>query len=193
LRPYHTEQVTMSNDRSNIDLLVRCIEYPVSSYRDLAFLIPKGFKEGDPPPKKFCVFMDNTTHTEEAVRVLRTYLPTPLHDKVKWFHSTMTPQYRDEELELFRRGETWGLAVTDAFGMINKLLPYIHSIVVQYRVTCDFNTLWQRFGRAGRALGSHATAIFLVEKSYFDSEHVKKQANAAKKKGIIEQNDENKE
>lgn len=37
------------------------------------------------------------------------------------------------------------------------------KIVVQYKATTDFCTLWQRFGRAARASGATADAILLVE------------------------------
>lgn len=42
------------------------------------------------------------------------------------------------------------------------------EIVVQWRVTCDLNTLWQRFGRAGRGPGTQAIAILFAESKYFD-------------------------
>lgn len=50
------------------------------------------------------------------------------------------------------------------------------EIVVQYRVPGDLCTLWQRFGRSGRAVGSEATAILLVESTYFDEDRKKKLA-----------------
>lgn len=50
------------------------------------------------------------------------------------------------------------------------------EIVVQYRIPGDLCTLWQRFGRSGRAAGSEATAILLVENTYFDQDRKKKLA-----------------
>lgn len=118
LRPSQLEYIIRSNDRPNINLVVRPIEHALESYDDLAFLIPEGWKEGDPPPKKFAVFMDNTTHTEAATKAIRKRLPPHLRNKIRWFHATMTNEYRDENLEAFRKGEIWGLFVTDAFGMV---------------------------------------------------------------------------
>ncbi|KAF5338863.1 hypothetical protein D9758_015559 [Tetrapyrgos nigripes] len=179
LRPKSTEHVTMSNDRPNIDVVVRQMEHPIDTYQDLSFLIPPDFKDGDPPPPKFVVFMDNTRHAEDAVKALRELLPSCHHDKIRYFHATMTSMYRDENLEAFQKGEVWGLVVTDAFGM-GIDLPDI-QIVVQYRATCDFNTLWQRFGRAGRGPDSSAIAVFLVEKTFFDADRLRKQDNRTKK------------
>ena len=62
-----TEHITCSNDRPNIHLVIREIKYTVSSYTDLAFLIPDNFKEGDDPPNKFLVFFDNTKEAEAAI------------------------------------------------------------------------------------------------------------------------------
>jgi superfamily II DNA/RNA helicase len=38
------------------------------------------------------------------------------------------------------------------------------EVVVQYKATCDLNTLWQRFGRAARDAGTRGVGILLVEK-----------------------------
>lgn len=48
-------------------------------------------------------------------------------------------------------------------------------VVVQWRATCTVSTLWQRLGRAGRNRSIEATALFLVEKEYFDEEKAKKE------------------
>ena len=47
-------------------------------------------------------------------------------------------------------------------------------IVVQWRLTCDLNTLWQRFGRAARDPSLDAVAILFVEGKYFDDEKDKR-------------------
>ncbi|KAF5345687.1 hypothetical protein D9758_013077 [Tetrapyrgos nigripes] len=156
LRPKSMEHVTMSNDRPNVDVV-----------------------DGDPPLLKFVVFLDNTRHAEDAVKALRELLPSCHHDKIHYFHATMTSMYRDENLEAFQKGEVWGLVVTDTFGM-GIDLPDI-QIVVQYCATCDFNMLWQRFGRAGHGPDSSAIAVFLVEKTFFDADRLKKQDNRMKK------------
>ncbi|THU91013.1 hypothetical protein K435DRAFT_595397, partial [Dendrothele bispora CBS 962.96] len=55
------------------------------------------------------------------------------------------------------------------------------EIVVQYQATCDFNMLWQWFGRAGQGTSTSATVVFLVGKSHFDEVRLKKLRNQAKK------------
>lgn len=45
--------------------------------------------------------------------------------------------------------------------------------IYQWRVTCDLNTLWQRFGRAARGPGTEAIAVLFAESKYFDEEKEK--------------------
>ncbi|KAF9462525.1 P-loop containing nucleoside triphosphate hydrolase protein, partial [Collybia nuda] len=184
LRPEKTEQILRSNDRPDIRLMVRGLVFPAGSYRDLAFLIVNDYSDWNllteaaqpPKPKKFLVFFDNTKETEHATKYLRGLLPKSLHDKVKYFHSTMTNAYREEELEEIKKSNTWGLCVTDAFGM-GMDLPDV-EIVVQWKATCDLCTLWQRFGRAARGQGQTATAILLVEPKDLDNERRTKATRA---------------
>lgn len=122
LRPGKTEHIIRSNDRPNISLVVRGIQYNVGSYMDLAFLIPDNFQDGDTPPEKFLIFFDSTRECEDAVKYLQSRLPRHLHGKVQWFHATMSNKFREEEYETLRTGERWGLGVTSAFGMVGKTL-----------------------------------------------------------------------
>jgi superfamily II DNA helicase RecQ len=122
LRHDMTEHIIRSNDRPEISLMVRGLTFPASSYKDLDFLIPRGYKEGDPPVPKFLIFFDNTKEAEKACRHLRKLLPWSLRKKIKYFHSTMTQAYREEELAQMRDSNIWGLCCTDAFGMVSSRL-----------------------------------------------------------------------
>jgi len=118
LRPDRTEYIICSNDRPEIRLAVRGLVYPANSFQDLAFLIPEGFREGDPPPDKFLVFFDNRKEAEAAVRYLQKRLPEKLKGKIKWFHAVNTTQYRVEEVAALHAHETYGYCATDTFGMV---------------------------------------------------------------------------
>ncbi|KAF8057359.1 P-loop containing nucleoside triphosphate hydrolase protein [Lyophyllum atratum] len=179
LRSGKTEHIIRSNDRPEISIMVRGLNFTVSSFKDLDFLVPKGFKEGDPPLPKFLIFFDNTKEAEAACHHLRMLLPPSLRKKIKWFHSTMTLTYRDEELMNVREGDTWGLCGTDSIGM-GMDLPDI-EIVIQWKATCDLCTLWQRFGQAGRGRDREGVGILLVEKKHLDEERVAKAGRAAKR------------
>ncbi|KAJ8689521.1 hypothetical protein PTI98_012419 [Pleurotus ostreatus] len=174
LRPMRTKRFIRSNDRPNIALIVRQIKYAVTSYHDLVFLIKDGWRRGDAPPPKFVVFFDSTRETEDAVGFLQSRLPKEFRSRIRWFHATMTSAYRLDEYEAFKRGDLWGLCVTDAFGM-GLDLPSI-SLVIQWKVNASLCAIWQRIGRAARGEGNTARAIIFVEKKCFDGNRQKKDA-----------------
>lgn len=118
LRDANTKSIMRSNDRPEISISVRGMKYSACSYRDLNFLIPKNFKNGDPPPPRFLVFFNNTKEAEAACKYLRRRLPKALQHKLRWFHSTMTPRYREDHTERLASDEDWGLFTTESFGVV---------------------------------------------------------------------------
>ena len=50
------------------------------------------------------------------------------------------------------------------------------QIVIQWRLTCDLKTLWQRIGRAVRDLSLTGMAIVFVEAKYFDETRARREA-----------------
>ncbi|KAF8170078.1 P-loop containing nucleoside triphosphate hydrolase protein [Pholiota molesta] len=166
LKPNNTEHIICSNDRPDISLVVRGLTFPANSFRDLAFLIPEGFREGDSPPDKFLIFFDNRIEAENACIYLASRLPITLRSKIKWFHSLNTGEYRVEELERMKNDQIWGFCCTDSFGM-GMDLPGI-KLIIQWKATCSLCTLWQRFGRAARGAGQTAIGVLFVEKKDTD-------------------------
>lgn len=90
LVPGSYEHIWRSNDRPNLHLSVRKIVHPITSYIDLAFLIPDGWKDGDPPPPKFLIFFNSIAEATDAGQFLRRRLPPTCRDKIGWFHSEMS-------------------------------------------------------------------------------------------------------
>ncbi|KDQ62453.1 hypothetical protein JAAARDRAFT_114297, partial [Jaapia argillacea MUCL 33604] len=99
-------------------------------FRDLDFLIPHGLTDTDPAPPKFLVFFDNRQEAGNATIHLQNRLPDNIQFKVKHFHSVMSSYYRDKEFQALMQGDTFGLCVTNSFGM-GLDLPDI-EIVVQW-------------------------------------------------------------
>ena len=110
-----------SNDRHNIAFCVKKLQHPMSSFEDLAFLVPSCSAEHDHAPRKFMVFFDSRREAESASIFLRDRMPEALKHKVKWFHAGMTELFRKEELQLFREGSLWGLGMTDVGGMVQPI------------------------------------------------------------------------
>ncbi|KAI0072282.1 P-loop containing nucleoside triphosphate hydrolase protein [Panus rudis PR-1116 ss-1] len=111
-----------SNDRTNITYTVRRMKHSQASYEDLAFLVPKDWKEGDPVLPKFMIFFDSKNEAEEAAQYLRSRVSPALRAKIPWFHAGMTPYFRREEVDNLKSGETWGLAATDSGGMVRVFI-----------------------------------------------------------------------
>ncbi|KAG0707156.1 hypothetical protein DFH29DRAFT_797127, partial [Suillus ampliporus] len=124
------------------------IKYALNSYVDLAFLILEGWNTGDPPPPKFLVFFDDIQDAINAARYSCKCLPVKCSNKIKWFNSDMTSTYKEMELDNLVSSETWGLCMTDSFGM-GMDIPDI-QLVIQWRATCKLMTLWQHFRHAVR-------------------------------------------
>lgn len=117
------ERVVLSNDRPNINLVVRKLKFSANSFRDLAFLIPDNIDIDHPPPK-FVIFFDSKQEAVHASTYLRSRLPPDLRENVKWFIADMTAEFKEDEAENLNKGKTWGLGATDSFGMV-RLQPFI--------------------------------------------------------------------
>ena len=129
LRHGNTVYLLRSNDRPDIRLMARRLAYPAKSFKDLDFLIPqtnlKAYDHnngGQSPIPKFVVFFDNMKEAESAAKHLRGLLPDILKEKVVWFHSVMTQEFREGNTDAFRDSDIWGLCATDSFGMVRVRL-----------------------------------------------------------------------
>uniref|UniRef100_A0A0W0EWR5 Putative cytochrome P450 n=1 Tax=Moniliophthora roreri TaxID=221103 RepID=A0A0W0EWR5_MONRR len=151
---------------STITLAAEEMQHSISSYRDLAFLIPDNYQASETPPPKFLVFFDNIKATEGATRFLQTRLSPQHSDKVKWFHATMTPAYRENTFDNFRKGKLFELIVTDAFGM-DLDLPNVEIV---------------RFGRAARGTGIRAVVVLLHDSELADAERGAAEERAGKRR-----------
>lgn len=117
LRLDRTEQILRSNDRPEIGLMVRGLTFPANSFRDLDFLVPSDFNEGDSIPP-FLIFIDSKREAETACNTFRKRWPRGDRNKIHWFHSDLTQNEREQLLERMKSGEIFGLFCTDAFGMV---------------------------------------------------------------------------
>ncbi|KAL1749599.1 P-loop containing nucleoside triphosphate hydrolase protein [Schizophyllum commune] len=177
IRASDVDVIHRSNDRPNIHLVVRRMQHGASSYRDLDFVLPA---PGCTPPK-FVIFFDSIRESVEAIKYLWSRLPESCRDRIKWFNSHMTSQYREDELQRLASGENWGLVCTESFGLgVDKVQDL--QLVVQYKAAdVSLCALWQRLGRALRNGEGTATAVFIVEPKFFDEEREAKEGRKKKK------------
>ena len=115
LRAEKTTIIHRSNDRPNIGFVVEKMQYTAKSMLDIERVLQLN---GEIPPKKFMVFVNKRRETEEMAKKLRENLPSHLREKIVWFHSGMSPEFRAEVIQKLQSGEIWGIACTDAAGMV---------------------------------------------------------------------------
>ncbi|PBK79409.1 P-loop containing nucleoside triphosphate hydrolase protein [Armillaria gallica] len=155
-----------NTDQPNIFFHVQQMEYPINSYHDLAFLIPKVLDPDGPLPVKFLVFFNSCKEAEEGVKFLCSWLPSKLRDKVKWVHSGMTDEFWEDSIHALKIGEDIGKCATDAVGL-GIDIPDVY-IIVQFHVTINMSTWMQCAGHAIHDLLLNGTAILLVESFMFN-------------------------
>ena len=97
------EKFLLSNDHPDLWLMAQPLIFPVNSYKDLAFLIPDGVTAANPPPK-FIVFFDKMKKTQEACKWLQNHLPADLRSRIRYFHSTMTQDYKEGKVDALSSG-----------------------------------------------------------------------------------------
>ncbi|KAI0310542.1 P-loop containing nucleoside triphosphate hydrolase protein, partial [Amylostereum chailletii] len=181
LNPSNTVSFLRINDRPNVFLGVEEMKHPASTYQDLNFLVPIVNGVGTLPDWKFIVFFDNIKIAEDACKHLQSRLPAKSEDQDRliWFHSIMSDTYRETEAAALTIGSRTGAFGTDSIGM-GIDIPDI-KVIVQWRLTCNMESLWQRFGRAARDPSLEGIAILFVEPKYLDHEILKVASKAASK------------
>ncbi|KIJ12990.1 hypothetical protein PAXINDRAFT_14203 [Paxillus involutus ATCC 200175] len=159
LRSENLLTIHTSTDRPNLALCIRKIKYTLSTYADLGFLVPLGWKEGDLLPPKFLIFFDDI---QDA-----------------WFNSDMTTDFKQTEATALVDGGTINFLTTESFGMGMDVSDIV--IVGQWRATCNLSTIWQQWGRAARDRGLPGHVVLFAEKDYFDDVREAKHQRKAKK------------
>ncbi|KAG2754120.1 P-loop containing nucleoside triphosphate hydrolase protein, partial [Suillus brevipes Sb2] len=170
---HRTTEARRTNDRPNIHLMVIEMLDPLNSMHDLKRVLKF---DGDSPPPKFMVFCNERKETERLCEFARSEAPSSMANKLVWFHSGMSANFRAEMIENLRQGEIWGIFCTDAAGMGLDLRDI--ALVIQWKYTSSLCTLWQRLGRAARDISTEATGIYLVEPQYIDHQKEKTRARA---------------
>ncbi|KAH9936346.1 P-loop containing nucleoside triphosphate hydrolase protein, partial [Fomitopsis serialis] len=163
----NTLELLRPNDRPNVFLAVREMQHSVSSFKDLDDLVaPKVNGRRQLTKKKFIIFFDNIKEAEACCLHLRSLVGPEDEKKLIWFHSIMSDTFREDETSAVALGERTGVCGTDSLGMGIDIKDI--ELIIQWKLTCNMETLWQRFGRGARDPALEALAIIFVEPKYFD-------------------------
>lgn len=110
------------NDRPNVALIVRAMEHPIGSFRDLDFVIPKNAQTSLDIPKTM-VYADSLPVSPDLVDHFEGLLPETLHEKgfVRPFNAAFSSEYRATLMQEFKDGSVRVLVCTDAAGMVSEV------------------------------------------------------------------------
>lgn len=112
--------LNIGNDRPNVAQVVRAMEHPMNTFRDLDFLIPDAMSSPTDIKKVF-LYSDDikagsliVDHLNQRVDAKYRYLGL-----VRPYNATMSKKYRKQVMKLFRDGKIRILVSTDAAGMVS--------------------------------------------------------------------------
>jgi superfamily II DNA helicase RecQ len=116
--------INAENDRPNVAQVVRAMEHPMNTYRDIDFVIPTSITSPTDIPKTF-VYADNITVGGDLVDHLNNQVDEKFCHLglVRPYNAAMSKSYRRTALQLFRAGIVRVLVCTDAAGMVNIVFP----------------------------------------------------------------------
>ncbi|KAJ7753252.1 P-loop containing nucleoside triphosphate hydrolase protein [Mycena metata] len=158
---------TIGNDRPNVSQVIRAMEHPANSYRDMDFVVPADNKVPADTKQAF-VYTDDIKDGGKLVDHLndRVHPDYRSWGLVRPYNAGMSREYRATVMSLFKAGIIRVLVCTDAAGM-GCDIPNI-ELVVQWKAPQNLSAWVQRAGRAARAAGLQGIAVMLVEKSAFE-------------------------
>ena len=110
----------LGNDRHNVSIVVRAMQHPMNTYRDLDFLIPEGTDDSKKIKKTF-IYADNLTVAQDIEDRLYERCKEDIRYTgfIRPYSAGMPTSYREDVMTLFRRGDVRILICTDAAGMVS--------------------------------------------------------------------------
>jgi len=115
--------INIGNDRPNVAQVVRAMEHPMNSYRDLDFLIPENMSSPGNVNKCF-LYTDNIKEGGHITDYLNGHVCEEYQSQglVRPYNASMSKRYRKLVMNLFKRGIVRILVCTDAAGMVSLYL-----------------------------------------------------------------------
>lgn len=114
-------EIDLGNDRHNVSIVVRAMHHPMTTYRDLDFVIPSSYESTNEIKKTFiyadtlAVATDIEDHLYELCHTDDQYTGF-----IRPYSAAFSVQYRTKVMELFCVGKVRVLICTDAAGMVSS-------------------------------------------------------------------------
>ena len=119
--------VNIGNDRPNVSQVVRAMEHPANTLRDLDFLVQTDMSALNDIDKCF-LYSDSIKSGASITDYLNKRVNVKFRQRglIRPYNASMSKKYRKRVMRLFREGKIRILVCTDAAGMVRK--KYLHSI-----------------------------------------------------------------
>lgn len=155
--------INLGNHRPELSLVVQPLQYEISSFQDLAFILPEGIHCD--AIEKSVIYCDDIDLLTKMFWWFHSHLEAmglPSH-YVDILNANLSAQHEQECIERFRTGETRILLGTEKIGA-GLNLPGV-ACVVQYltKKGLTLAKLEQRRGRGARTKGTTAIGYLLFE------------------------------
>ncbi len=137
--PRDTTIYHRSNDRPNIHLSIRVMQYTIASCHDLAFLVPLEAKTQNTEwvhqeIPQFLVYCNSCLDTEKTAKFLQSHLPNNECHQVIWFHLGMSETFKKDTIDAYEHSEILGICCTNMCGMVREQSVTIHQTDQQYLI-----------------------------------------------------------
>lgn len=111
--------INIGNDRPNVSLVVRAMQHPMNSFKDIDFLIPRNVTQATDLKKTF-IYSDDTALGTQIQDHLEALLPAELRGQglIRPYSAVYSKSYRTAVMKLFKAGVIRILVCTDAAGMV---------------------------------------------------------------------------
>lgn len=114
--------INIGNDRPNVSQIVRAMEHPMNSYRDIDFLVPEDIHSPSDIKKGF-LYCDDINMGTDLTDHLNGRVKPEFREMglVRPYNAAMSKKYRQEVMRLFKEGVVRILVCTDAAGMVSLM------------------------------------------------------------------------
>ncbi|KAJ6617351.1 P-loop containing nucleoside triphosphate hydrolase protein [Mycena sp. CBHHK59/15] len=152
---------TIGNDRPNVSQVIRALEHPANSYRDLNFVVPSSMTRPT-DIKKIFLYTDDIQDGGKIIDYLNGRVDSAhrSHGLIRPYNSGMSPKYRAEVMSLFKAGIIRVLVCTDAAGM-GCDIPDI-ELVVQWKIPKNLSSWKSRCLKSERVKSRQLTVVAWV-------------------------------
>jgi len=128
--PHNYFFVNIGNDCPTVAQVVRAMEHPMNTYRDIDFVIPTNIQVPTDIPKAF-VYADDVKIGSDLTDHLNA-LVTPKYRElglVRPYNAAMLKKYRAEVMQLFKARIIRVLVCTDAAGMVSCFSFRVSAVI----------------------------------------------------------------